>query len=394
MNIKPPLALALLMTASSAMAQLTLSLPPLSLEGYQDPNAPASLGLYSTKIPDDASFNCSTYYNMNFSLTVKFEMCTPEQERSRLSFLGLCPLGNMACRNYMNRIMLPPNSNGAELLGAKDSGPNTPCQVPPCLNAAAAAPEEVAAEGAAPQPGSGEVYGPPAPAGSDAQDKKALEKARKEIGTNGVKDVVDLGNGNIAKMRDDGTVQMCGGGASACAEPVPADSVNNPKIQAWVADNKGGYAGVNQPGGISSKSNPGRDKGAPEASGRGAPADNNPGASASDDSGGIAAYDMGRSLGDETGALSGPGGPSSSGRGSGGSGGYSTQAAAGKAEKVDQAEFKKLLGSPDSFTYPVLGALSEKAAAEINPNVFDAEAKAKQDSKVELKFRGIQTEAQ
>lgn len=249
MNLKTPLAAALLMTAASALANPPLfpaPTPTFSLTSpYADPLAAGNLSLGSfqtTNMPDDAAFNCSSDYNLH----IPYPSCTPQQAALRLSYIGPCG-SSLACQKYFQRIA----PNPVELQGQADG------EAAAKENAKAAAVAKKTPAGDTPAPTSGEIYGPPVPPGYyDEQDKKAVAEARREIGSNGVKDVVDLGGGKLAKMRDDGTVEMCGRGS--CEKPVPADKVENPKIQAWVVENKG-YAGVQAPpngGGMRMNSNP------------------------------------------------------------------------------------------------------------------------------------------
>lgn len=358
MNIRIPLGAALLMTALSASAQFTLTQPSLSLTAPQQPplgtidmskyNAPG------TKIPSDDAFNCSTMYNLH----IPYKFCTPEQEMERLSFLGFCPWNNKPCKDYMERIMIPASAPIEKL--AEDQA----------REATAAKPQPEPTEAAAPVAASGgfssmssEPYGPPLPPDFyKEQNKKAVEAARAEIGSNGVRDIVDLGDGKIAKMRDDGTVQMCSR-ADGCAEPVPADSVSEPKVQSWVAENKG-YAGVNGNPGGGMKANRNPNPG-------GAPASQNPpGDDGQQDSGSTGgtetAFNFGSQLGSDIGALSGPGGPSSSGYGGGfGSGpGYSDAGAEVKPIAVTPDEVKRQ-AAQDGYSYRAVGAAAANSDAII-----------------------------
>lgn len=229
MNIKTPLASALLMLASTAMAQLLpYTAPAPGVGNYTDLTRPLSFSnSYSGPIPDDAAFNCSTVYNVH----IPWRDCTNEQVIARLSFFGLCPFDNMACNGYMERLKLSSNFGDIQRQGTIDG--------PAAVKAAAAEKpiETASAAGAPPQPDDPGFIGPLLPPGFyDAKDKAALAEARKEINNNGVKDVIDLGDGGIAKMRDDGTVEMCS--RSGCEKPVPASQVKNPKVELWVADNK------------------------------------------------------------------------------------------------------------------------------------------------------------
>lgn len=387
MNTKTPLAAALLLIASSAMAQLTLTpSPALGTGSFGDTTLRLSpTSPYNQKVPDDASFNCSTLYNMNWA-TYPMVFCTPAQETARTSFLGFCPLGNMACHSYMQRIMLPKDFNPAEAQGEIDASKaaNAPEPAKPI--------EAASATGATPQPGDynfmGPVQGPPAPdAAAEAQDKKAFEKAREQIGEDGVKDVVDLGNGNIAKMRDDGTVEMCG--RSQCAKPVPADTLKNPKIEEWVANNNAGY---DPNGGMKSLTNPRPgSKGTPPDNAGGSQTGSDTQSSPSDEAKGL-----GRQIPRDVMAASGGSGMQGAGAGgSVGGKGYAAEASAKDVVKVDKAQFEKLLGAPNAFSYPVLGAISEKAAAQITPGAFDAEPQAKKDPNAKAeKYRGIEATAQ
>jgi hypothetical protein len=342
MNIKPPLAAALLMLASTAMAQLTLTPPPaLGTGNFGDATRPLSLtGAYSTNVPDDASFNCSTWTNMNF-MSNPLVFCTPAQEMARLSFFGFCPYGNTACSNYMSRIMLPKYSNPAEAQGEIDARAATAAPEAPKPIEAASATE------ASPQPGDpnfmGPVMGPPVPPGFyEAQDKKAFEKAREKIGADGVKDVVDLGNGNIAMMREDGTAEVCGR-SSQCADPVPASTLKNPKIEEWVANNNAGY---NQNGGMKSMTNPGPgSKGAPGATG-----DSQSG-SDSQTSPSDEARGLGRQIPVDSMAAGGGSGMSGARAGAtAGTSGYGSATSAKDVVKVSQAEVAAQVAQGSTFT--------------------------------------------
>ncbi len=244
MNIKPPLAAALLMLASTAMAQFTLAPTPAPGAGnYSDLTRPLALSNPYTNIPSDDAFNCSTIYNMH----IPWRTCTKEQEASRLSFFGICPFDNMACHNYMERIKLSNNFGDFQRQGEIDG---------PAAAAAAAKPTEAAsATEASPQPGDpnfmGPVMGPPAPdaAATVASNNEAFQRARSQIGENGVKDVIllDPGKGIYALMNKDGTAQVCGS-SPKCADPVPASSLENKIINKWVEQEANrAYADNNTP---------------------------------------------------------------------------------------------------------------------------------------------------
>lgn len=390
MNMKTPLAAALLLTALTASAQLTLTQPQFSLTttSQEPPAGTLDLSKYNapgTKIPSDQAFNCSTYSNLH----IPYKFCTPEEETERLSFLGFCPWNNKPCKDYMERIMLPKGDSPAEVLGAKDSGPAAACQVPPCLaEPPAAAP--IAASARTPQSGDSDFIGPPVPPGFyDEQDKKELAKARTEIGDNGVKDVIDLGNGAIAKMRDDGTVQMCGRG-SGCAKPVPADSVDNPKIAEWVVENKG-YAGVNNNpngGGMKSMSNPPSGRGAQST--EGAPQDPGSGGSAGGQEDTQSAFDKGAGMGRDLVALGGGGGSSGSGSSPMSDVPGAEAGAAAKPIAVSQAEVEAQVAKGYSY-------IAVKEAAANSDAIIKGGAKAL-ETNVEandagLEYRGTQSEA-
>lgn len=387
MNIRIPLGAALLMTALSASAQLTLTQPTFSLTNQQPPLGTIDMSKYNapgTKIPSDDAFNCSTMYNLH----IPYKFCTPEQEMERLSFLGFCPWNNKACKDYMDRIMIPKSAPVEQL--AEEQAREATAAKPQPAPVEAGAP--VAAAGAFSQ-SSSEPYGPPLPPDFyKEQNKKAVEAARAEIGSNGVRDIVDLGDGKMAKMRDDGTVQMCSR-ASGCAEPVPADSVNDPKVQSWVAENKG-YAGVNNNpggGGMKMTSNPG---------GRSAPQDppgGSPGDAGSQDTGGgngnETAFNFGSRLGSDIGALSGPGGPSSSGYGGGfGSGaGYSDAGTTVKAIAVSPDEVKRQ-AAQSGYTYTAVGAAAANSDSIIKGGAKALNTTVETDDNT-LQYRGIQSSA-
>lgn len=393
MNIKTPLPAALLLAASSASAQLLSPGPGFSMTS---PNA-GSFSLPAGPV-DDVVFKCNT---------PPYIPCTDVHmnKREAIRIAGRCPEpASSACMDYLMRTS--GSANPVQTIAAYNPPEGTKWASPDCTHIPCRLADSPSAPSvtAAPKPGDPEFIGPiqdPPPAPRAAQDRAALADARSEIGQDGIKGVVDLGNGRFAKMRDDGTAEVCG--RASCEAPVPADAVKNPKVAAWVVENKG-YAGVDSPGGgggIGINSTPAGRSFTPDDAGKSAPS--GPGAPPADTrsgggSGEDTAYNSGVQLGGETGDLGGPSGPSSGGSGGSsgrsGSGGYGAETASTKVEKVGTAEFKKLLGAPDAYTYPVLGALSEKAANEINPNAFDAEAKAKEDAKVELKFRGTQTESQ
>lgn len=263
MNIKNPLAAAFLMTASAVLAQ-----PYAANPGWTGPGGTTSnlFSLNGASAPDDDMlFKCST---------VPYIACTPAQlnRREAMQRSGKCPEpASKACVDYL--MSNAGSVNPAETIAAKDPGKGNewlspdctqiPCRTKPAKEDAS----EAAAHGPAPQPGDPGFIGPLLPPGFyDKQDKEALAKARAEIGQDGVKDVVDLGGGRLAMMLDDGRVGICT--RSQCEKPVPADSVKDPKVAAWVASNKmtdgssggGGMKSLNAPG---DRNNPARTGGGP-----------------------------------------------------------------------------------------------------------------------------------
>lgn len=235
MNINAPLAAALLFSALTASAQSPLLQPASSLGPYKLDVA----GFNTTNMPSDDDFNCSTAYNLH----IPFKMCTPEQETRRLVYIGYCGT-SQACKDYFERIMLP-KDGGFGMAGTVGgaTGANGTCPAPPCLEEAKPAAEQpiAASSSRVPQSGDADFIGPPLPPGfAEKQDQKRVEEARKEIGQNGVKEIIELDDGSLAKMHDDGMVEICG--RQSCEKPVPADTIKNPKIERWVVDNKG-YGG-------------------------------------------------------------------------------------------------------------------------------------------------------
>lgn len=407
MNIKTPLAAALLTLASTAMAQPFA--PNYSFLCTNFPGQTTTLLsplLFTGTVPDDATFDCSTPCNMNFGYTSSLfsggtantslgnitlgsglaPNCTPEQERARSAFLGPCPFGNRACRAYMDRLLIPRNFTDTQRQGEIDG--------PEGAKAAAKPTEAASATEASPQPGDfnfmGPVQGPPEPAAVEAQDKKAFESAQAQVGRDGIKDVVDLGNGNIAMMREDGTAQVCGR-SSKCEEPVPANTLKNPKIEEWVANNNAGY---NPNGGVQSLTNPRPgSRGAPSDTGRGSQTGSdtqtspstearNLGVAASNDARATGSYGMrGASAGDTVGGS-----------------GFATARAADAVVKVGTEEFKKSVGDLTTFTYSKFGEDFKRNKAEITVGALNDGARANSvnvDSTMDAsKHRGgIQAEA-
>jgi len=303
MNLKIPLAAALLMTAASAFAQWAPTPTPAPGLGIYPSStySPPLLGVGTlgtfqmTTKPDDAAFDCSTEYNLH----IPYASCTSQQAALRLSYIGPCG-SSMACANYFRRIAPDPVQLQGQVDGEAAAKENA--------KQAALAGKTPAAASA---PGTPGWQGPLLPDDMIQQDEKAVAEARKE---KGVKDVVALGGGHIAKMRDDGTAEMCGRGS--CEKPVPAETVKHPKIQEWVtnAEANRNYAGdsgfgvTSAPpgGGMRAQSNPPTGARGNPAAGSGpdsqipSPSDNTP-------------YNMGREVASQSAPK---GGGASSGSGS------------------------------------------------------------------------------
>ncbi len=273
MNFKTPLAAALLMAASAAQAGPAAT----TIGGFTPAANPFSLGAAAA---DDMIFKCST---------PPYIACTTAQinQRELIRETRVCPApASQACVNYL---MTSVDADPVQFLG-NQANPTTAAEeffkkcdtIPyrPCTNAELAQKQAWEAEQKAAKEWEdshqmipptkldsngngygieGGLVGPPLPPGFyDKQDKEALAMARADIGKNGVKDVIDLGGGKLAMMMDDGTVGMCS--RSQCDRPVPASQTKDPRIAAWVADNKmnDGSSGGGQPNTPVSLTNAGR----------------------------------------------------------------------------------------------------------------------------------------
>jgi len=172
-----------------------------------------TLGTFQmTTKPDDAAFDCHSDFNSH----IPYPKCTDAQLALRLSYIGPCG-SSMACAAYFRRIAPDP----VQLQGQEDGAAAAKANAAQAAKTPVPAGREMAASST-----SGEIYGPPVPPGFyDEQNKKALEKARNEYGSD---NVVDLGGGKFAKIRD-GKVEMCDRGS--CEMPVPAENVEHPEIQ-------------------------------------------------------------------------------------------------------------------------------------------------------------------
>lgn len=304
MNLTPPLAAALLMTAASAFASPAPTSTPATGFGltypYTDPLGTSPLGTFqTTNMPDDATFNCSSDYNLH----IPYASCTKEQVAHRLTYIGPCG-SSQACADYFRRITPDPVQLQGQADGeaaAKENAKQAVTKTPAAANY--------------PKPGDPDFIGPMPESFYKEQEQKAVAEARKEIGYNGVKDVVDLGGGNIAKMRDDGTVEMCGRGS--CEKPVPAENVKNPKIQEWVtnAEANRNYAG-DTGFGVNSAPPGGRGQSNPPPGARGNPPAPNAPDSQAPSPNQDTPYSMGREIASQSSSPKSGGSSSSSGSGS------------------------------------------------------------------------------
>jgi len=122
MNIRNPLAAALLLTATQSIAQPTLNPTP-------NPNLASFYGVSSSaSLLDDATFSCSSPLLVH----IPYAPCTSQQLRDRESFYGVCPPQSVACKDYMVRLLS--GANPAGTIAAHTPPPDTEWASPTCTH--------------------------------------------------------------------------------------------------------------------------------------------------------------------------------------------------------------------------------------------------------------------
>ncbi len=245
MNAKYPLAAALLMTATAALAQ-SMSAPKFGNLG----NAPGgnfSFGAASGEALDDMVFKCSTS---------PFRPCTDaeKQQRQAVKQRGACPTpASQACVAFLMGSGAAPTS-GLELLGSRPDVEwldPVNCHQIPCrtknspggsdtsttveeivVTARRPAPQR---QNQAPVPGDADFMGPVRPQDlppaitpfKDDTDYEAAKATQQQVTPN--QKIIDLGDRRYALLSEDGQTAsiggLCPGGNSCSSMPKPVDSI-------------------------------------------------------------------------------------------------------------------------------------------------------------------------
>lgn len=319
MNIRKPLALALLMTASAASAQPFATSPQPTFNFFSTNASPFSLtGSGSGDAIPDASFTCSSMENVH----IPFASCTKEQLDDRKRFNGECPAKSTACKEYLQRSLSGANPAGTIAAYTPPPGQqwaSPSCTHIPCLLADSPTEgDEIVVTGrrqVSEKPRDDDFVGPVLPPNENklppAFDAKDFQKEIADARADSQNTIVDLGDNRYGVVLEDGTVAVCGRGA--CNMPRPASEF--PKLAEQIQMATSINSGINSlnndnPNGFTAKSDKG--KSAP-GGGMPPPADDDSASSGSNGGG-----SLGRSFATDQANISGGGGGDASSSGSGG----------------------------------------------------------------------------
>lgn len=131
MNIRNPLALALLMTASAASASPAPGTnQPLPTFNFGATASPFSMtaGANTTSDLDDQTFNCTSQDNLH----IPWASCTAQQLKDRARFNGVCSPKSQACKDYMQRTLS--GTNPAGTIAAYTPPPGSEWASPDCTH--------------------------------------------------------------------------------------------------------------------------------------------------------------------------------------------------------------------------------------------------------------------